>query len=87
MAAATPKANPDATVTLYTALATHAGARRPVTVEDPEVACDVLVRHDGTRFAVSTSHANEALYRANQAVLKQTQAVDTWSQFQAESVK
>ena len=61
MAAATPKANPDATITLYTALATHAGARRPVTVEDPEVACDVLVRHDGTRFAVITSHANEAL--------------------------
>jgi hypothetical protein len=32
-----------------------------VTVEDPEVACDVLVRHDGTRFAVITSHASEAL--------------------------
>ena len=29
--------------------------------------------------------ANEALYRANQAVLQQTQAVDTWSQFQADS--
>lgn len=31
--------------------------------------------------------ANEALYRANQAVLQQTQAVDTWSQFQADSIK
>ena len=61
MASATPKANPDATVTLYAALATHAGVRRPVTVEDPEVACDVLVRRDGTRFAVISSHANEAL--------------------------
>lgn len=31
--------------------------------------------------------ANEALYRANQAVLQQTRAVDTWSQYQANSVK
>ena len=31
--------------------------------------------------------ANEALYRANQAVLVQTQAVDSWSQFQADSIK
>ena len=31
--------------------------------------------------------ANEALYRANLAVLQQTQAVDTWSQFQADSIK
>ena len=61
MASATPRANPDATVALYAALATHAGVRRPVTVEDPEIACDVLVRNDGTRFAVITSHANEAL--------------------------
>ena len=61
MASATPRANPDATVALYAALATHAGVRRPVTVEDPEVACDVLVRNDGTRFAVITSHASEAL--------------------------
>ena len=61
MASVTRKANPDATVALYAALATHAGVRRPVTVEDPEIACDVLVRNDGTRFAVITSHANEAL--------------------------
>lgn len=31
--------------------------------------------------------ANEALYRANEAVLQQTRAVDSWSQFQADSVK
>lgn len=41
--------------------------------------------------AVASLHAgdsaNEALYRANQAVLQQTRAVDTWSQFQADSVK
>ena len=61
MAAVTPRVNPDATVTLYGALATHAGVRRPVTVDDPRVACDVLVRDDGTRFAVLASHADEQL--------------------------
>jgi hypothetical protein len=59
MAAATPQANPDDAVRLYDALATHAGARRPVTVDDPRVACDVLVRDDGVRFAVLVSHAAE----------------------------
>lgn len=61
MAAAAPRVNPDATVTLYDALATHAGVRRPVTVVDPDVACDVLVHSDGTRFAVIASHADEEL--------------------------
>ncbi len=32
-------------------------------------------------------HANEALYKANQAVLLQTKAVDTWNEFEADSVK
>ena len=31
--------------------------------------------------------ANEALFQANQAVLLQTQAVDRWSEFQADSIK
>lgn len=35
----------------------------------------------------SGNYANEALYAANQAVLKQTQAVDTWSEYQADSIK
>ena len=61
MASAVARVNPDATVALYGALATHAGVRRPVTVEDPEVACDVLVHRDGTRFVVIASHADEAL--------------------------
>jgi endo-1,4-beta-mannosidase len=61
MAAAATRVNPDATVALYGALATHAGVRRPVTVEDPDVACDVLVHRDGTRFAVISSHADEEL--------------------------
>ena len=30
-------------------------------VEDPDVACDVLVHRDGTRFAVISSHADEEL--------------------------
>lgn len=35
----------------------------------------------------SGNYANEALYAANQAVLRQTQAVDTWAEFQADSIK
>jgi len=61
MAALTPRVNPDATVTLYGALATHAGVRRPIAVDDPRVACDVLVHADGSRFAVLASHADENL--------------------------
>jgi endo-1,4-beta-mannosidase len=61
MAALTPRVNPDATVALYGALATHAGVRRPIAVDDPRVACDVLVHEDGTRFAVLASHADENL--------------------------
>ena len=61
MAAVTPRVNPDAAVTLYGALATHAGVRRPVTVDDPRVAADVLVHQDGRRFAVLASHAAEEI--------------------------
>jgi endo-1,4-beta-mannosidase len=61
MAALTPRVNPDDTVTLYDALAQHAGVRRPVTVADPRVACDTLLRDDGALFAVLASHAAEAL--------------------------
>jgi len=61
MSAVTARVNPDATVTLYNALATHAGVRRPISIDDPRVAADVLVRDDGTRFAVIASHADETL--------------------------
>jgi hypothetical protein len=61
MAACTPAVNPDDAVTLYGALATHAGVSRPVTAEDPRVACDVLVRADGARFAFLVSHAGDPL--------------------------
>ncbi len=61
MAALTPQVNPDDTVTLYDALAIHAEVRRAVTVDDPHVACDTLIRDDGTLFAVLASHAAEPL--------------------------
>ncbi|MDQ2812195.1 MAG: beta-mannosidase [Actinomycetota bacterium] len=61
MAALTPGVNPDDAVTLYDALAAHAGVRRPVTVDDPRVACDTLVRDDGAAFAILASHAAETL--------------------------
>jgi endo-1,4-beta-mannosidase len=61
MAAMTPRADPGPLVWLYGALAAEAGVRRPVTVTDPQVACDVLVRDDGARFAVLASHAAQPL--------------------------
>jgi beta-glucosidase len=61
MAALTPRVNPDDSVALYGALATHSGARRPVIVDDPRVASDTLVHDDGTLFAVLASHAAEPL--------------------------
>jgi len=61
MAALIPGVNPDDTVTLYDALAIQARARRPVTVADPRVACDTLIRDDGIVFAILASHAAEPL--------------------------
>jgi hypothetical protein len=61
MAAQTPRVNPDDTVTLYDALARHAGVRRLVTAHDPRVACDTLIRDDGALFAVLASHTTEQL--------------------------
>jgi endo-1,4-beta-mannosidase len=59
MTALTPEVNPSAVSTLYDALATFAGVRRPLTVDDPRVAADVLVHTDGTRFGWLVSHAAE----------------------------
>ncbi len=59
MTALTPEVNPSAVSTLYDALATFAGVRRPVTVDDPRVAADVLVHADGSQFAWLVSHAAE----------------------------
>ncbi len=61
MAAVTPGVNPEATHRLYDALADLAGVRRPVTVDDPRVSADVLVRADGTRFAILVSQADDEL--------------------------
>jgi hypothetical protein len=59
LAAGTPEVNPDATSTLYDALATYAGVRRLVTVDDPRVAADVLVSDGGSQLAWLVSHAPE----------------------------
>lgn len=61
MAAVTPRADTGPLVALYAALAAEAGVQRPVTVTDPQVACDLLIREDGTRFAVLISHAAQPL--------------------------
>jgi len=72
MAANTPAVNPDDTVTLYRAVAAHAGAGQPVSADDPRVACDCLVRDDGARFALLVSHA------AEQVTVKPVLAGDAW---------
>jgi endo-1,4-beta-mannosidase len=59
MTAVTPRPDPEPLVALYGALAEHAGVCRPVVAGDPRVACDVLVRDDGARFAILLSHAAE----------------------------
>jgi hypothetical protein len=59
MAAVTPRVDAEPLVALYGALAEHAGVCRPVAVDDPRVACDVLLRDDGARFAVLVSQAAE----------------------------
>jgi endo-1,4-beta-mannosidase len=61
MAALTPRLNQEPLVALYNALAEHAGVRRPLAIDDPRVACDVLVRDDGARFAVLVSQAAESV--------------------------
>lgn len=61
MAAVTPRVNPEPTHRLYDALAALAGVRRAVTIEDPRVSADVLVRSDGSRVAVLVSQADTEL--------------------------
>ncbi len=61
MAAVTPRVNPEPTYRIYGALAVLAGARRLVTVDDPRVSADVLVRADGTRFVFLVSQADAEL--------------------------
>lgn len=59
MAALTPRVNPEGTSRIYAALAEHAGVRALVSVDDPRVGADVLVRSDGRRFAWLVSQADE----------------------------
>jgi len=61
MAAQTPRVNPDDTVTLYDALARHAGVRRLVTADDPRVACDTLIRDDGALTSVGGEETAEGV--------------------------
>jgi hypothetical protein len=49
-------ADPGATSMLYDVLVIRAGLSRPVTVDDPRVATDVLVRSDGGQLAWLASH-------------------------------
>jgi hypothetical protein len=59
MAAMTARVNPEPTGTLYNALAVAAGLRRPVTVDDPRIAADLMVRADGVRFVWLVSQVDQ----------------------------
>ena len=61
LAATTPAANPDPARDLYDALARFAAVDRPVTVDDPHVAADVMVHQDGTRYAWLISQSERHL--------------------------
>lgn len=58
-AALSPDANPGDLPALYAALADHAGVERPIVVDDPWVATDVLER-EGERFAWIVNGSHEA---------------------------
>ncbi|HEY1320038.1 MAG TPA: cellulase family glycosylhydrolase [Streptosporangiaceae bacterium] len=59
LAAAAPVARPEAITALYDAIASYAGVSRLITVDDPRVGADVLVRDDGQRYAWLVSQAPE----------------------------
>jgi endo-1,4-beta-mannosidase len=59
LAAGTPRVNPDATRELYDALAEAAGVTRPIRIEDPRIAADILEHEDGTRYAWLVSQADQ----------------------------
>lgn len=60
-AAVTPMVNPEPTWRLYSALATEAGVRRYVRVEDPRVTVGEMIHEDGTRYVWFISQHNEQL--------------------------
>ena len=61
LAAAAREPRTGAITQLYDALAAHAGVHRPVTVDDPRIGADVLVRDDGQRYAWLVSQAPAAV--------------------------
>jgi Domain of unknown function (DUF4337) len=66
----------------------HAGPeRRPRWLDALAVSTALFAVLAAIAALESGNYANEALYRANQAVLVQTRAVDTWAEFQADSIK
>lgn len=61
--------------------------RRPMWLDALAVSTALFAVFAAIAALESGNYANEALYKANQAVLKQTQTVDTWSEFQSDSLK
>jgi len=61
--------------------------RRPRWIDALAVSTALFAVFAAIAALESGNYANEALYKANQAVLLQTQAVDVWNQYQADSIK
>jgi endo-1,4-beta-mannosidase len=61
LASGTPQVNPEPTREIYDALAEVAGVVRPVRVDNPKVAADLLVHEDGTGYAWLVSQAAEQI--------------------------
>jgi endo-1,4-beta-mannosidase len=61
MASQAPRVNPEDTWRIYDALATYAGVRRPVRVDDPRVFVDHLIGADGADLVFLISQHDEKL--------------------------
>jgi len=61
--------------------------RRPPWIDALAVSTALFAVFAAIAALQSGNYANEALYAANQAVLRQTQTVDAWSEYQADSIK
>jgi endo-1,4-beta-mannosidase len=60
MAARTPRANPESTWRLYSALATEAGVHRPVRIDDPRVVTG-LIRNGDAHMALFLNCSNDTI--------------------------
>jgi len=66
--------------------AARAGRGRPRWLDALAVSTALFAVFAAIAALEAGNYANEALFKANEGVLRQTQAVDTWSEYQADSI-